>query len=145
LELFKEKLNWITFELSIKSISALLFLICLCGCSPQASFAHRLKGADRAVLTSAVKGYEDVRTTAMGDDLNKVILAVTHGRKLDRKGLAVARNSQIDFFQGSERLATVYVSGVVFWMDGVPYQDTTKTLEKLYQKAREEHSSMFLR
>jgi hypothetical protein len=107
--------------------------------------AHRLKGADRAVWAGTLNGSEDVKITVTGDDLNKVIHAVTHGRKLD-ENLEAAPDFHLEFFKGSEHLTTVITSaGVFFWIDKTPYQDTTKTLEKLYEKAREEHPPMFSR
>ncbi len=120
----------------MKTIPVLLFLICFCGCSPQKTLAHRLKGADRAVYACVLKDYEEVKTTVTGDDVNKVVEAIAHGRKLSRD-IKAAFGFQLEFFKGSEHLATINTSGQAFWVGDTPYEDTTKTLKRLYEKAHE--------
>ena len=39
-------------------------------------------GADRVVFASNVPGYEDLKTTVTGEDVNKLVQAVANSRKL---------------------------------------------------------------
>jgi len=117
---------------------AVVALCALCGCSPQKNLAHRLKGADRVVFAGNVTGYEELSITVTGQDVNKIVQAVTAGKKVSPL-VTASPSFRAEFFKGAEHLVTVTNSPPVFWIGQTPYNDTTGTLQKLYEKCREEH------
>ena len=125
-------------------LPVLFFLLWVCGCSPQKSLAHRLKDADRVIFASNVPGYDDLKTTVTGEDVNKVIQAVANGRKLS-PNVSCTPESRLEFFKGFAHLVTITNCVSVFWIDHTPYEDTSGTLEKLTQKRREEYDERRLK
>jgi hypothetical protein len=130
----------------MKAISAVLLLLCLCGCSPRGDLLRQTKGADRAVVASITEGYEDVKTTVTGDDLKKLIDGIAASRKVSERGLdAAPPDLRVEFYSGSERLVAMTNGIQIFWIGGMPYEDVNKTMEKLYERARREHPQMISR
>jgi hypothetical protein len=122
----------------MKAFVALLFLLCAVGCSPQKSLAKQIKSADRVIFASNLAGYEDLKTTVTGEDVNELVQAVANGRKLSPT-VSCTPESRLEFFKGSTALATITNCVQVFWIGQTPYHDTSGMLEKLNQKRRDEY------
>ena len=117
----------------------LLWLGCVCGCSPQKILAHRLKGADRVVVTNTIDG---LSISVTGADVDKIVRAIAAGKK-ESPTIATTPGLRLEFFRDAEHLETVFTSYQVFWVEHTPYVDTTEALKTLYERFREEHPPMF--
>ena len=77
----------------MKTLPVLFFLICVCGCSPQKSLAHRLKGADRVVVANT-KGSSFSIT---GEEVDKIVQAIAAGKK-ESPLIDAAVGLQLEFY-----------------------------------------------
>ena len=113
----------------------MLVLILSWGCSQQKSFAHRLEGADR-VIVSTVPGQEGPTLAITGDEVTKVIRAVGSGKK-ESPLVMCTPDLQLQFFRGDKLLGRITTCVQVFWIDHKPYSDTTGVLEALSNRFRQ--------
>jgi len=113
----------------------MLFLLSVCGCSPQKSLAHRLSGANRVIVTNTLEGFG---ISISDNEVNKIVRAIAAGEKED-PFISASPSFQLEFFKDNEHLETIPASDLVFSVGHKPYRDTTGTLKALYEKLREEH------
>ena len=109
----------------------LLMLVTLCACSPQKSLASRLANADRVVVTNPGDG---VNITISDEQLKDIVQAVEVSQKIGAKGLEAVPGYRLDFFKGTNYLATVTTSDLIFWIDKTPYHDKSGTLRAVYER-----------
>lgn len=119
----------------MKSFLALVVLVCACGCSPNKNLARSLKEADRVVVTNSFDG---LSITVTGKEVNRMVKAIASGEKLP-PSIAASVDFNLQFFKGTEHLATLPTSVMIFWAGDKAYSDRTGTLEALKAKYREEH------
>jgi hypothetical protein len=122
----------------MKKLPVLLLLICVCGCSPQKRLMHRLKEADRVIFACNGRGYEDVSITVKGAEADKILRAIATGQSVSR-WVTATPDFRLEFYRGGKHLGTITNSLQVFWIEHAPFRDTTRALEELYHRAREEH------
>jgi len=108
------------------------------GWSPQKRLAHRLKNADRVVVTYPADGFS---MTVMGEEVNKVVEAIAAGKK-ESPLVEATPYLQFQFFRRDECLDRVTTSAQVFWIGHKAYTDPTGTLEALMYRYREKHPPM---
>ena len=118
----------------MKMLSFCLFLIFLCGCSPQKTLAHRLKGADRVVVTNTA---EALGISITGEEVNKIVQAIAAAKK-ENVYIKASPGYWFEFYKGAEHLETVVTSGSVFWIGQTPYSDTTGAQQAIYGRFRYE-------
>jgi hypothetical protein len=130
----------VEMQMNAKFIVGLLLVhvVAMCGCSPQKTLAQRLKDADRVIFACNVTGYEDLTITVTGEDVNKIGQAIAAGKK-EKTPIKASPSFRLEFFKGGVRLGTVTNSVGVFWIGQTPYNDSSGTLQQLYEKCREEH------
>ena len=116
----------------VKMLPVLLLLVCLCGCSPQKSLAHRLKGADR-IIFAWLKEPAGTGKVITGETVSSVVQAIGTGKKCP--SVAASPDFRLEFFKGTEHLVTITNSADVFWIGNTPYCDLTRTLHKLMEKS----------
>jgi hypothetical protein len=104
-------------------------------CAPQRALAHRLKGADRVVVTNTLEG---LSISVTGAEVNKIVRAITTGTKVS-PDVEAAVGLTLEFYNGTEHLANVITGYEVFSIDRRRYRDTTGMLKALYERFREEH------
>ena len=119
----------------MKKFLALIFLLCVAGCSkqetPQKILAHRLKGADRVVAANTQGNIFSIT----GEEVDKIVQAIAASKK-ESPFIDAAVGLQLEFYKGTGHLGTVITSDQVFWVGKTPYSDTTETLKEVYQKSR---------
>lgn len=103
---------------------------------PQGALARRLSEADRVVFIHPV----DMRTslTLSNNRVKKIARALGASREIPSEGLAAIKEYTLVFFSGTNQLATVQSSQIIFWIDGRPYEDKSGTLETAYGLAASE-------
>lgn len=109
-------------------------VIALCGCSPQRALAHRLKGADRVIVTNTAEG---LSISITGEEVDKIVQAIATAKK-ESPLIDAAVGLRLDFYKGAEHLGTVIIAAQVFWVGKTPFSDTTEMLNGLYRRLREE-------
>jgi hypothetical protein len=116
----------------VKIFIALLGLIFACGCSPNKTLAHRLKDADRVIVTNAFDGSG---ITITDEELAKIINAIAAGEK-EPPSIAASVDFNLLFFKGTNFLVSVPTCLAVFWAGDHAYKDRTGTLEASKAKCR---------
>ena len=117
----------------MKMLPLLCCLFLLCGCSPQKSLAQRLKNVDCVVVTNTSAG---LGFSITGGEVTRLIQAIAVSKKESPLIEATPRLA-LEVFKGAEHLETIVTSHQLFWIDHVPYRDTTGALESIYENYRQ--------
>jgi len=109
-------------------------LLALVACSRQAdtppgALARRLSEADRVVFTHALTNRSSL--TLSNKQAERIVRALRTSQEIPSEGLAAIKEYTLVFFSGTNRLATVQSSQIIFWIDGRSYQDTSGTLDSV--------------
>ena len=115
----------------MKTILALAVLLCVAGCSPQKDLAHRLKGADRLNAAGVRDPEGTVGMTITGTNLSNVVQAIANAQE-EPRSIAASPELRLEFYKGTQHLATITKSGIAFWIRDIPYSDRSGTFEKLF-------------
>ncbi len=112
----------------------------LCGCSvatqPTTKLARQLSSADRLVVTNRHYAFG---ATITGTNVNSLVTAIKlsktkkWGTRLDWENPFVCN---LEFYAGTNHLASIPIEYGVFKLDGVEYSDGSGVLEALYKKSR---------
>jgi hypothetical protein len=129
----------------MKHIAILLIVIIgVCACSqredaqgPQRALARRLTEADRVVFSNLFNNR--VTLTLSNKEVRKIVRALKASEEIS-PNVDAALGYALVFFRGTNHLATVRTSQIIFWIDGRAYEDTSGTLETAYgHAAAEQH------
>lgn len=110
----------------------------LCGCSVAtrqvAKFSQQLSPADRLVVTNR---YYAFGATITGADVSSLVTAIKSS-KTKKRGTGLDWGSpfvcNLEFYAGTNHLASVPTEYGVFNLDGVEYSDGSGVLEALFKK-----------
>jgi hypothetical protein len=126
-------------SVSMKVLVALLSIACVCGCSANKSLAKKLGESDRIVVINPRDG---LSITVTGEEVDKIVKAIGSGKK-EPSTIEASPDLDLQFFKGTNRLATVTTSVMAFWVGRKAYSDQTGTLEALGAKYHEAHLPQF--
>jgi hypothetical protein len=100
----------------------------------QRELAGRLHNADRVVFIHVLTNFPSL--TLSNRQVKNVVRALRASEEIPPEGLAAIKEYTLAFFSGTNELAKIQSSQIIFWIDGRPYQDTSGTLEAAYQQAK---------
>ncbi len=123
----------------MKPLLVFLFLVFVTGCSANKSLAHRLKEADRVIVTNS---FDAVGLTFTGPELRKLVQTIALGKKAE-PALECAVEFDLQFFKGNECLAKVPACAYAFGVDRTSYIDTTGDLKALDEKFHQANRPQF--
>ena len=72
--------------------------------------------------------------TISNEEVKNIVQALDKAQKLP-KNVSATLGHTLDFFQGTNQLATVPTSYRIFWIGNTPYQDKSGMLAALYEKS----------
>jgi len=73
--------------------------------------------------------------TISNEQVKHIVQALDTAQKVPGKGLTATLGYTLDFFHGTNRLATVPTSYGIFWIGKKPYQDKSGKLTALYDES----------
>jgi hypothetical protein len=119
----------------MRIVYLVLALALLAGCKPTPTkLADQIVDADRIIATyyhhSAPPGKSSFGVTITGDDVRKIVTAISHSTSGGMESLC-APSWELQFYKGTNRLATVGCGCSLVWVDVVEFSDASGTLEKL--------------
>lgn len=116
----------------------LLALVGFTACSDQKRIGRTLNQADRVIYA---KNYEDLYISITGEEVGKIVQAIASGKK-ESPLVAATPSFRLEFFKGTNRLASITNSSSVFWVGNKPFSDSTGTLQALYPRLRDQGRPM---
>jgi len=119
---------------------ALLTVAVVCGCSrqepqgPQGALARRLRNADRVVFTHVLTNRPSL--TLSNKQAKKIVRALKTSEEIESEGLCAIKEYTLVFFSGTNQLATIQASQIIFWIDDRPFLEREDgPLEAAYMQA----------